>query len=72
MTQNTAIMNYMKNTPISQLEAYHKFGCTRLSARISEIRPLAMVEGAVVRDKWVKAGKKSYKQYWIEDNKNEV
>ena len=39
MTQNQMILQYMKdNGGITQGEATYKLGCTRLSARIMELR----------------------------------
>tara|TARA_R100000742_G_C4176792_1_gene13244 strand:- start:36 stop:242 length:207 start_codon:yes stop_codon:yes gene_type:complete len=38
-TQNYQILNYLKKgKTITQVEAYHKFGCWRLSARIFDLR----------------------------------
>lgn len=38
-TQNDRVLRYMENHPsITSLDAIREFGCTRLSARISDLR----------------------------------
>lgn len=38
MSQNDLILNHLKRAPITPLEAYQKYGCLRLGARIFELR----------------------------------
>ena len=38
MSQNDLILNHLKHAPITPLEAYQKYGCLRLGARIFELR----------------------------------
>lgn len=43
MTQNDMIRRHMETVgPITQLEATERFGCTRLAARISDIRAMGV------------------------------
>lgn len=38
MNQTTEILNYLKHSPLTPLEALARFGCMRLAARVKELR----------------------------------
>ena len=58
-TQNLQILNYLKKgKTITQVEAYHKFGCWRLSARIFDLRKQHNIKTVNVTNKG-----KTYAQY---------
>ena len=40
MTQNDQILKRLKRRPITSLQAIHLYGCTRLSARIYDLRAM--------------------------------
>lgn len=50
-TQNDRILHYMKeHKGITSLEAYDKIGCTRLSARIADLKDMGYPIGKVMVD----------------------
>ena len=63
LSQKKAICNYLRNGgSITGLEAIEKFGCIKLSNRISELRSA----GITIADRWVVLGcGKRVKQYFM-------
>lgn len=53
MTQNKAILEYLKKHPegITQLEAVQKFNCYRLSARIADLKHMGYSITTVMLEK---------------------
>ena len=61
-TQAERILNHLeKGRKITQVEAFNKYGCWRLAARISELRH----DGHDIRMKLIKRNGKQYAQYWL-------
>ena len=70
-TQTAQILAYLLNGhSISQLQAYFLFGCTRLSARIFDLRKLGFnVESNMFYDK---STKKHYSIYKLKSAENKL
>jgi hypothetical protein len=61
-TQEEAIFKWLlSGRTLTQLEAYERFQCTRLAARIRDLR-----QAIPVKTEWEKVGKKRYARYSIE------
>lgn len=61
-SQNRAISEHLhKGHGISSLLAFKMFGCTRLSARVYELKR----EGLPISDSWAEHGGKRFKIYRI-------
>ena len=59
-TQNKAIKAHMQNGfEVTHLDAERLFGCTRLAARIYDLKG----EGCEIIDRWIDVGDKSFKGY---------
>lgn len=64
MKQETQILDYMlKGYSISQLDAFRKFGCWRLSGRIFDLR----FKGYPIDTRMVTQGKKTFAKYSINE-----
>lgn len=63
MSQSQQILDYLKQgNKLTPMQALHKFGCFRLSARIYEIRRAGYRIGSHLVD----SGKKRYSVYYME------
>lgn len=59
-TQNKAIKAHMeKGFELTHLQAERLFGCTRLAARIHDLKG----QGCEILDRWIDVGDKSFKAY---------
>lgn len=69
MTQNDKILRHIKEYgAISSMEAFTEYGCTRLSARISDLRHQGHNIHAERRTSRNRYGEKvSFCLYWLED-----
>lgn len=66
LSQKKQILAWMRTgQPITQLQAWRRFGCSRLGARIAEIRADVEKAGETVTAEWSKDPKsgKRYKAY---------
>lgn len=64
-SQNAAIYHHLLTSTITPLEALHKYGCLRLSARIKNLRD----EGYNIETKMKKEGKKWFAEYVLVNKK---
>lgn len=67
-TQVEEIVRYMRdNGSITSMEAFTEIGCTRLSARIADIKTLGYVVGSKRETRRNRYGRNvSYGRYWLE------
>lgn len=61
MSQNKRIFNHLKRRPLTAAQAYKKFGCLRLAARIAELRE----DGHPIETETVSQGGKRFARYWL-------
>lgn len=65
MSQKELVLNYMKhNGGITQLQATNSIGCTRLAARIADLKAEAQTAYEVdhTRDEWMFLFHKNYRE----------
>lgn len=67
-TQTQEIIRYMHDHgSITSMEAFTEIGCTRLSARIADIKTLGYIVGSKRETHKNRYGRKvSYGRYWLE------
>lgn len=58
-TQTTRIYNHLKRRPLTAAQAYAKFGCLRLAARINDLRR----QGHDIETETVTQGGKRFARY---------
>jgi hypothetical protein len=63
-TQNAMILQYMREKPITPLEAFRKFGSLRLGARIFELRK----DGHAIETEYVTKDGKTFARYHLKEN----
>lgn len=69
MSQRDAILAALqRGDRLTQLDALQRFGCSRLAARIAEIKKL----GHPVVMRWVSKGKKTFAEYYLPETCNAV
>lgn len=62
MSQRDAILDALRRGDcLTSLDALQRFGCSRLAARIAEIKKL----GHPVAMRWVTRGKKTFAEYYL-------
>ena len=61
MSQNSVILHHLQSAPITAMEAYEKYGCMRLGARILELRK----HGYEIAVKMKHSQKKHWAEYYI-------
>ena len=63
MTQNEAILNHLKSgNSITPRDAYLKFACLRLAARIKDLRD----DGHTIHREMVTVNDATFAKYWME------
>lgn len=70
MSQNKQILEYLKNHPegLTSMDAIVKFGCTRLAARIRDIKDKFLIQSEVIESMDEHSGSKNFVRYVYRDN----
>lgn len=62
MSQNDMIIKDLEDgVRLTQLDAYQRYGCTRLAARVEELRK----QGNSIVTKYITRNKKTFAQYYL-------